>query len=448
MKQSLLFTIILFFSVFFKASGQETLSLFDAIQLALQNNYSITIMQNNAVIASNNNTPGNAGMLPVLDLDAAQNNTFSTTYQKTFAGTERDIKGARNHLFNAGIALNWTVFDGFSMFAGKDMLAVLEGMGEKEARLAVENTVSMVILNYYGIVQEKKVLQVLRDAAALSFERKKVADAKISLGAGSRLMLLQSTVDLNADSTRIIQEMAVLKNIEAELNRLMGRDPALAFEVTDTLSLESPLSYQDLVARAATQNTELMLARSNQDLSVLELRNQRSKRYPWLDLNAGYNYNQLQAQTGYLEYNRSYGPSIGLTLSYNLFDGFNTNREIKNARINISNAEFHFKDVDLGVRSEIYQLYNDYLSNLEVVRLELVNQQVAKENVDVALEKYRLGTISDIELREIQKKLIDAQYQLFLAEFRAKQAEIGLLRISGDLYQVIENGEWRTRNGE
>lgn len=418
-------------------SGQEVLTLRDAIRIGLENNYSIIIMQNDARIAGNNNSLGNAGFLPELNLSATQNNTITNTVQETFSTGEKEISGANNRSFNAGVQLTWTLFDGFSMFASKNMLEIIEEMGETNARIAIENTVSAIILNYYGIIQQQKLIQVLEDAAALSMERKKIMEAKISLGAGSELQLLQSTVDLNADSINLISETASMQKTMADLNQLLARNPEISFILTDSISLENKLYYDSLLVKTREQNNALLIARNNVSLNTYAIRDVQSQRYPKLNLNAGYNYNQLNAETGYLKYNQSNGPSFGLSLTYPLFDGFNINREIKNAKVELNTMENYLKETDLGLHTDLYKIYNDYITNLRIIGIELINQEVARENVEIAFEKYRLGSINDIELRETQKKYIDAQYQLLLSQFRAKKAEVELLRISGELVRVL-----------
>jgi outer membrane protein TolC len=392
-------------------AGQQILTLQDAIRIGLENNYSLVI----------------------------QNNAITTTHQETFSGSVKDISGAKNHTFNTGIQLTWTIFDGFSMFVSKDLLNILEEMGETELRLAVENLLSLIILNYYGIIQQQKLILVLEDAAALSLERKKIMEAKISLGAGSELMLLQSTVDLNTDSINLIREKASVQHTMADLNRLLARDPETRFLASDSIVLSEALTYDSLRMKALQQNNAILLARKNVSLNTLALKDTKSQRYPQLNFNAGYNYNQLNSQTGFLEYNRSLGPSFGLSLSYPLFDGFNLNREVKNARIELNTMEYYLKDTDLGIQTDLFKLYIDYLTNLRIANIETLNQEVARENVDVAFEKYRLGSINDIELRETQKKYIDAQYQLLLSQFQAKKAEIELLKISGELERVLSS---------
>ncbi len=418
-------------------SGQELLTLSDAIRIGLENNYSIIIKKNDAEIAGNNNTPGNAGMLPELNLTATQNNTITNTTQETFSTGKREIDNAKNRTFNAGVQLTWTLFDGFSMFASKNMLETLEEMGETEARIEIENTLSAIILSYFGLVQQQKLVQVLEDAAELSMERKKIMEAKIQLGAGSELQLLQSTVDLNTDSINLISEIAAMQKTMADLNRLLARNPEIRFIPADSISLNNIPDFESLLAKTRVQNAELLIANQNLDYTRYAVKDAQSLRYPKLNLNAAYNYNQLNAETGYLKYNQSNGPSFGLSLSYPLFDGFNINREIKNTRVELNTMDNYLKDTDLGLHTDLYKIYNDYITNIRIIGIELINQDVARENVEVAFEKYRLGSINDIELRETQKKYIDAQYQLLLSQFRAKQAEVELLRISGDLLSIL-----------
>lgn len=435
--RSCLLLVLLFATNWLPVRAQESLSLFQAIETGLKNNYSIIIQNNYAQIASSNNTLGNAGFLPLVNITGAQNNTFTSTHQEMFNGTVKDIDNAKNRSMNAGVQLTWTLFDGLSMFASKDMLEILEGSGKTEVRIAMENTVSAIVLTYFGVIQQQKLIVVMQDALNLSKERRDITRAKIDLGAGSEMQLLQATVDMNTDSINLIREMSTLKQTRADLNRLMALDPASSFILTDSITLNRPLSYDQLLATALIQNNELLITRNNLNISTLELKDARSQRYPRLNFNAGYSYNQINSQTGFAEYSHNLGPSVGFSISYPIFDGLNVNRTINNAKLTINTHENLVKDTELTLANDLYKVYTDYLTQLEIVQIEMINQDVAKKNLEVAFEKYRLGTINDIDLREIQKKYIDAQYQLLLSQFLAKKAETDLLRICGELGKMF-----------
>jgi outer membrane protein TolC len=415
------------------AHSQEVISLQQALALGLKNNYSIILQQNDAQIAKNNNTLGNAGFLPSLNLTASQNNTISTTHQEQFSGAVKDVKNGKSNALNTGAQLNWTVFDGLNMFVSHKMLGVLEDLGENGTRIVLEGTVSDITLSWYSIIQMKKLVKVAQDAVDLSMQRKRIAAAKVSLGAGSQLMMLQSTVDLNADSTRLIRQLVMLANARADFNQLLCRNPVTPFEIHDSIQLSSPRPYDTLLSEALRQNSRLTAARLNQDLARLGVRQAQSDRYPQVNLTAGYTYGTLNSQSGFLQYNQSYGPSYGINLSYNLFNGFNVTRAVKNAKILMNSGEIEVEDAGLAVQTSLYKTHQEFNANLEIVKMQLTNVGVAGENVNIAFEKYKLGSINDIELREIQQKLIDAEYQLILSQFEAKKAEVELQRLSGEL---------------
>lgn len=423
----------IFFLLFQPGYSQDVLTLKNALELGLKNNYTIVLQGNDAQISRNNNTLGNAGFLPSLELNASQNNTISTTHQEQFSGTVKDVSNGQSNSLNLGVQMNWTLFDGMNMFVSKKMLGVLEDLGENGTRIVLEGTVSDISLTYYGIIQTKKLVKVARDAVDLSMQRKRIAMAKVSLGSGSQLMLLQSTVDLNADSTRLIRQLVSLAGTKADLNQLLCRDPATPVEIYDSIQLSIPRPYDSLLADALKQNAQLTAARLNQNLTRLGVRQAQSDRYPQLNLTAGYNYSTLNSQSGFLQYNQSYGPSYGLTLTYNLFNGFNVNRAVKNAKVLLNSGDVEVLDAELAMKTNLYKIHQEFIANLEIVKMQLANVGVARENVEIAFEKYKLGSINDIELREIQQKLIDAEYQLILAQFEAKKAGVELERLSGNL---------------
>ena len=431
------FCIFLIVAMVVRANSQEVISLQNALEIGLKNNYSIILQQNDARMAKNNNTIGNAGFLPSIDLNATQNNTISTTHQEQFSGVVKDVSNARNNTLNIGAQMKWTLFDGLNMFVSKQMLGVLENLGENGTRIVVEGSLSDISVTFYGIIQLKKLIRVAQDAVNLSMQRKRIAAAKVSLGAGSQLMLLQSTVDLNTDSTRLIEQMVLLANSKVDFNLLLARRVSIDFDILDSIQIATPEPYDTLLRKALIQNSQLTAARLNQNLARLGVRQAQSDRYPNLAFTAGYSYNTLNSQTGFLQYNQSYGPSYGFNLTYNLFNGFNVNRAIKNARIIMNSGEIEVQDSEQTLNAEMRKMYNQLLASLAVVKLQFENVKVAQENVDIAFEKYKLGSINDIELREIQKKLIDAEYQLISSQFEAKKSEGELHRLSGELLRGV-----------
>lgn len=433
MKKILLLLLLL--SGWFLRSGfsQEKITLQQAIDLGLANNFSIRIQKNAVTIAKNNNTAGNAGFLPSVGLNVAQNNSVLTTHQEQFSGTVKDIANAKSSSLNSGAQLTWTVFDGMNMFVSHKMLATLEELGENGTRLVMEGFIADVSTLYYGIVQMKKLVRVTGEALELSVRRRLIAEAKLKIGSGSQLMLLQSTVDQNADSTRLLQQRSSLENLKADFNRLLGRDVLSAFDVQDTIPFSGIPSQEAIFALADKQNKQLMAARLQAELAGLGVKEAQSDRYPKINLNAGYGYNTLHSETGFLQQSRTYGPSYGFSLTYNLFNGFDVTRAVKNAKVMLNTSELESQDASLEIRNVLLKLIHDYKTNSAIVELQKENVSVARENMNIAFEKYKLGSLNDLELREIQSKLIEADYQYISAQFEVRKTEIGISRYCGEL---------------
>jgi outer membrane protein TolC len=392
--------------------------------IALENNWGITLAENESRIAELNNSLGNAGFLPSLDATAARSRNVNNTYQKYFDGREREGNNAVSNSINTGVQLTWTIFDGFNMFIQKKKLGELEEMSTTQLRSVIESTIAQVILAYYDIAVQDRLAEVYYEAVQLSAERKRFARAMIDIGSGSELSYLQSAVDLNTDSAAYMQQIVILANSKAELNRLLCRDLLTSFEVASEIPLNYDLIYEELWGLIQEQNPDLMRARSNLLITLM---------YPRISVNTGYSFNKSESEVGFMMLNRNLGFAMGISLTYNLFDGFNTRNNIKAAKIREESAHAEFNQAELDMKSELLRIYNDYLTNLQLVKFESDNRDLAVRNLEVAMEKYRIGAINDIDLRQTQQKLMDAETRYLLSQFRSKIAETELLRLSGQL---------------
>jgi outer membrane protein TolC len=423
------------------AFSGDTLTLPEAMKIALENNWGITLAENESRIAELNNSIGNAGFLPSLDATAGRSRNVNNTYQKYFDGREREGNNAVSNSVNAGVQLTWTIFDGLNMFIQKKKLSELELMSQTQLRSVVENTIAQVILAYYNIAVQERLTEVYFEAVQLSAERKRFARAMIDIGSGSELSFLQSAVDLNTDSAAYMQQLVILANSKAELNRLLCRDLMTPVRVTSQIPLNNNLIYENLWDLVREQNPELMIARKNIYISSLDKKSTWSMVSPRISVNTGYSFNKSEAEVGFLMMNRNQGRAMGISLTWNLFDGFTKHNNIQIARIREESARAELNQSELDMKSELLSIYNEYLTNLQLVRFELDNRELAMRNLEVAMEKYRIGAINDVDLRETQQKLMDAETRYLLSQYRSKMAETELLRLSGQLSEENQSTE-------
>ena len=413
--------------------SQDTLKLQDALVIAMENNFDISLAMNDTRLADLANNPGNAGMLPELAVTGSRSMSVNNTEQQYFDGRERKSPNARNDNISAGVALGWTLFDGFNMFIQKQKLEELEKLSGIRLRAVVENTVAQVIQAYYTIVTQEEMVSVYKEAMSISAERKRIAGAGVRIGTSSELSLLQASVDYNADSSALIQQQKMLQNAKIDLNRLLCRDLYTTFEVSRGIPVRADLIFEQLWMAVQLENPEIRMARTSLSMAFLDERSSKSTLYPRINLSSGYNFSKSESEVGILQLNRNRGYSLGLNASYTVFDGFTQRQNRSRARILLESARVEAEQTELEVKAHLQRLYNEYETNMQLSHFEKANVELAQRNLDIATEKYRIGSSNDIELRETQKKLMDAENRYLTALFRCKASETELLRMSGGL---------------
>jgi len=435
-----LFIVILFGTLFGNVSAQSTLQLEEAIRIGLEKNFSIRIAENEVRISENNNSVGNAGFLPVLSADGSINQRIQdnvTVYGNPNI-TDRDDKNAKTTIYNYGLNATWTIFDGLTMFATLDRLSAQLDISEAEARYQVELVLADIISGYYEIAGQQKAAQVLENTVEISQERIRIAETKEELGSGSAYELLLARADFNTDRAALIRSNSSLNQLKVLLTSVLGEDRSVNFSVQPEIILADRLDFDELIEDAVSQNQELNIARLNEQVARSEIREIRGEWMPQVDVSGGYGYSRTEASVGFSEFSETDGFQYGITARINLFDGFNKNRRTENAQIALKNEELRRQDLQLRVRAQISQIYAQYSDALSLIELEEENLEINKETVDIALERFELGTISSIELREAQQSLLNAENRLIEAQIVAKTAETELLRLSGRLFPRVE----------
>jgi len=414
-------------------SGQELLTLRKAVSTGLENNFGISIAENSMQIARQNATPGNAGMLPALTLNAGYLYGYSDARVNVVTGSELDDPSANSHLATAGVGLSWTLFDGLKMFITYDKLKSLEAISELSSKITVENTVAKIMGSYYEIVRQVRVTAIYTEQVSISRFRLELAKMRFETGTGSELEYLKAKVELNADIAALSNQQTNYKNSKITLNDLLSRDVNTLFEVKDTILLSKVLQYDSLRVSMKKANRHILMAVAQKRVAGMELQTARANQWPTLDLYAGYDYYRLETQANFIQYNRQVGPSVGLSLNMKLFDGMNLHRQVKNAAISFQTGELEIKQIENRLEAFLARIYNEYRNQLEMIAFEQENLLLAMKNMDIARESYAIGVISSLQLREVQEDLLYASTRLVTAEFKAKLTETELLLLCGEL---------------
>lgn len=420
--------------------GQVVYDLNECIKIGLERNFSLLIAKNSESIAKNNFTIGNAGFLPSLDLTSRYSGTLNDSKQNFTDGSQTVSNGVNNTITSAGLTMDMTIFNGFNVQTTYKKLNELKQIGELSTQLAIENLVTDIISGYYNYIQQVELLNNLEYAVTLSKERLRIDEDRYLLGSNSKLQVLQSRVYLNADSSRLSKQMEVVRAAGIGLNELMAVDDLSSkFVSKDTsINVVPDLLYEKLLEETLLKNTTLLIASKNKIISEYDYKIIASRSYPYLSASSGYNYSFNTYSDGTTKNLETNGMSYGLTFGMNIFDGLNQRRNIRNSSIDIKNKELRYLEIEQSVKADLITIYSAYSNYLRLMTLEKQNLQTATENLDIAMERYKLGSLSGIDLREVQKSLLDAKESLLSVEYQAKLSEISLFLISGrimDYYQ-------------
>jgi outer membrane protein TolC len=413
--------------------AQEKLSLQQAVELTLQNNYDIQLRSNQLNVVKNNVSLANAGIMPLITGNFTNNHSVQNSEQTLANGTQQQQDNARNANTNVGINLNWRIFDGFAMFANYNRLQKLQASGELNFRLTVENTLAEVMNTYFDLVRQNQYIQSFLSAVAVSQIRLKNSQARYSIGKASKLEVLAAKVDLNTDTTNLLRQQDAFQQAKTQLNLLMGRGLEIDFTVSDAIALQATFSYAELLQAVQNKNPEIRLADIQQQVAKLNLTQVRASRYPGISVNTGYNFSNSSSALGFAREATGRGFTYAISASMPLFNGFLQSRNEKNANLGVNSAQIQFKQTQQRIQAQLQQAYQTYTTNLVLVRLETQNQETAKQNMDISLDKFRLGSLSAIEFREAQLNYVNASARTSDAQFQAKQAEIALKQLSGEL---------------
>ena len=420
--------------------AQQHHTLKSCLETGLEKNYSIRLVRNQEQISKNNATIANAGYLPTLDLSAKYSGTVDNTETKARAtGETTTTDGVFDQTINAGLNLNWTLFDGFKIQANYSRLKELERQGETLTRIAIEDFIANMTAEYYNYIQQQIRLKNFRYAMSLSKERLRIVEERYIVGNFSRLDLQQARVDYNADRAQYMKQQESVKTSLIRLNELMANENMTqSIAINDSIiDLNTLLSFDELWQSTLNNNASLLKSEQNKNLAELEMRTVKSRNFPYLKLNAGYGYTLNKYDISNTMQRDNLGFNFGVTMGFNLFDG-NRRREIKNARIAIENAQLQQDDMRQTLKADLNNLWQAYQNNIEMLELERENLISAIENHEIASERYMLGNLSGIEMREAQKSLLDAEERILSAEYDTKMCEISLLQLSGKITKYLE----------
>lgn len=431
------FILLVSFLVSGSLFSQELLSKEEAVKETLQNNFGIEIANNNLEIADNNQGLLNSGYLPALTGVAGFGYNLENQEVTFNDGTTREIEGAETKQYNASVNLNYTLFDGLGRWYNYKSFQEAYNLGELQVRQTIETTILQVFSIYYEVARLTENINVLEETLANTKNRLTRSEYSFEYGQVNKLEVLNAEVDLVTDSINLLNAEQLLRNTKRDLTVVLNTDLQRTFEVDTTVVFLGALRLDEFVTQADSNNVRLQQARKNINIADYDYKASKSVFLPTVGLSGSYGWNKGDfPATSFASSRTTTGFAAGVNLSWNLFDGGSGITSVKNLRIQKDSQELLLRQTEVEVRRDVRNAQDAYRNRLEVFQLQEKNVITAENNYERSQERYKLGQITSVELRQAQLNLLNAKTNKNLAKYQAKLSELELLQLTGQLLNV------------
>jgi outer membrane protein TolC len=414
--------------------AQQTLTLSDAINIALKNSFDIQLAKNNLSISTITDDVGFAGGLPTVNATINDNEQVVSINQK-FSDPSRDVKrpnvGSNN--LSAGVTASMVLYNGSRITATKKRLEEIKGLNQQVLATQIQNTIAAVMTRYYDVVRQQDFLKTIHQSIAASEKRLEVLNIRKESGLANQADLLQAKIDLNALEQNLQTQELVIDQTKTDLLNLIFMKPADApIVIRDTIIVDKKLVL-DSIRKYMPSNPSLLAASQQVKVNEWLEKETEALRYPTLRANTGYNFTSSKSAAGFALLNQSYGPFIGLNLGIPIYNGGVNKKQQQIASINTRNARLQYDNMFFDMETGIVRTFQSYKSNLLQLQTETKNYQLSSELLDLVLHKFELGQSTILDVKQAQVSFENEGFRLVNLSYAAKVAEIELNRIAGKL---------------
>jgi len=424
--------LIFFLFSSFIAHAQK-LTLEEAIQATLKNNYNIQIAQNNTQIAQLNNFAGNTGKLPRINLNINDNYQLFGINQLLASGSETNRSGATSNNLTATVRADWMVFNGMRSPAVQERLILQETNNQLNLKNQNQQLVASTTVAYTEIIRQKQIRKVLQSSLEVAEKRLEIIKKRSELGTANQTDVYLADLDINTQRQAVFSQDLAIKQAKVNLNILMGKKADEEFDVSDEISFQKDISLEKLKQSLQNNNPQLKALQNTININKKLEQEAQANRLPTFNLNAGYSYSRNNSTAGFLLLNQNYGPFIGFNFVLPLYNGAVNTRQLEVAKIQTKTQELELARTEQNLQGELERQWQAYLLAQQQAKAEDTNAKTAQEYLKLMQKRFELGQSNIIEIREAQRVAENTEGRKIQSLFNLKIAETQLLLAAGGL---------------
>jgi outer membrane protein TolC len=412
--------------------AQVPVTIANAIDTALKNNYDIRIAKNNSEIGKINNTYGMAGGLPSVNASAGDNKSVLNLQQKTSSGIDISTNNVNSNSYNAGVTAGIVLFNGFRIIAVKGRLNLLQTQSELQLNQQIQTTIAAVMETYYDIIRQQSYLNIIQSSLDISSKKLEIVKDRYKVGMANEADLLQAQMDLNTAQQNLKGQLLIIDQAKISLLQLMAVKQFFPVTVIDTISIDKSIR-KDTIINYLENNPQYLSAEQQIKINEQIVKEQRAQRYPSIRVSAGYNLNYSSSSAGFNLFTQNYGPTVGATIQIPIFNGniYKIQQEV--ALYNVKNATLQKESLLTALKADAIKTYQSYESTLQQLDSQQKSYQDAGKLVNIVIQRFRLNQATILDVKAAQDSFESAGYMFVNLKYAAKVAEIELKRL---IYQL------------
>ena len=426
------FLLFIVLTIPFVGKAQQQLTLRNAVDTALRNNFDIQISKNYVEIATMNNTYGVAGGLPYVSANAGDNGSITTLNQNFSDGTESNVSNKGENAVNAGVSAGIVLFNGFKITATKERLSRLQNLSEIQLNQQIQNTIADIMITYFDIIRQNNYLKIIQNTLAVSKQKMDIINVKKNVGMTDAVEMLQAQTDVNSAEQLLVIQKTIIEQNKSDLLLLINAKKQMEFSVSDTIIIDQSLQLDSIISYL-NRNPQYLGAEQKILINEQIVKEVSSQRYPSIKLNAGYDFYQASLNKGTISMNQNYGPTAGVNMQIPIFNGniYKTQKDV--AKINVTNSKLEMESLQNSLTTQATKLYRTYSTTLQQIDSQRKNFEMTKQLVDVVMQQFHVSQATILDVRAAQTSFETAAYLLVNLLYSAKVAEIELKQLTYSL---------------
>lgn len=420
----------------------ETITLEDAVNIALENNYQLKQAENNLSIAELQELSAKADFFPTLN--ASVNRTVNVGRRFDTEATGEFVDVTANFL-SASASSSMDIFSGFANINNLRRAQSETQSREELLQRVRENIIFNTASSYLNYLLSVQLLSIAEENLDSALQQLEQIEAQVEVGSRPNVDLLnQESVVANSELDVVNRENEVTLSRLA-LIRELQIDPLGDYEfvrpdVEEISAVPREFDLRELVNTAMSTRSDLKSEISSIKAAEYDLKATKGAYLPSLSANANIrsNYSDLSP----LSYNDQFfdqniSRGIGLSLNIPILNRLNTRTAVQTQEINLKNAELNLENTRLQVIQEVNQAYSDYIARTK--EMESTNKALiaAERAYETEQQRYEVGASTLIELSQANANYVQAQSNsaqaMYRFIFQGKLLDYFIGRISDDI---------------